>query len=89
MAVYLLSDAAADVTGQTYTVVGGRIGLWNQPREIRSIIKDGRWSPEEIADRFSTLGTEKLPFFEIMEQMQKASAAAGDPPADSSSAAAS
>jgi hypothetical protein len=59
-------------------VVGGRIGLWNQPREIRSIIKDGRWSPGEIAERFSTLGTEKLPFFEIMEQMQKASAAAAD-----------
>jgi len=88
MAVYLLSDAAADVSGQVYTVVGGRIGVWNQPQEVRSIIKDGRWSPEEIANRFSTLGTEKLPFYEIMEQMQKASAAAaGDQPADQSAAA--
>ena len=66
-----------------YTAVGGKIAVWNQPQEMRSMYKDGRWTPEEIANRFSTLGTEKLPFFEIMEQMQKASAAAaGDQPAD-------
>ena len=45
MVVYLLSDAARDVTGQTYTVVGGRVALWSQPREIREIVKDGRWTP--------------------------------------------
>ena len=35
MVVYLLSDAAREITGQTYTVVGGRIALWSQPREIQ------------------------------------------------------
>ena len=81
MVVYLLSDAAKDVTGQTYTVVGGRIGLWNQPREVRSILKEGRWTPEEIAGRFPTLGTERMPMFEIMEQMQRSAAASSEPPA--------
>jgi NAD(P)-dependent dehydrogenase (short-subunit alcohol dehydrogenase family) len=76
MVVYLLSDAARDVTGQTYTVVGGRIALWSQPREVRSVLKEGRWTPEEIAARFPSLGTDRLPMFEIMEQMQRAAAAA-------------
>ena len=72
MVGYLLSDAARDVTGQVYTVVGGRIALWNQPREVRSMIKDGRWSCAEIAERFSLVGTEKMPMLEYMEQQQAA-----------------
>ena len=35
MAVYLLSDAASGITGQVYTVVGNRIGIWSQPAEQR------------------------------------------------------
>ena len=35
MVVYLLSDAAKDVTGQVFTAVGGRIAVWNQPVEVR------------------------------------------------------
>jgi NAD(P)-dependent dehydrogenase (short-subunit alcohol dehydrogenase family) len=52
MAVYLLSDAARGITGQTYSVVGPRISVWNQPREIRSMFApDGdEWTPEGIAD---------------------------------------
>ena len=51
MVVYLLSDAARDVTGQIYTVVGGKVALWSQPREIREIVKDGRWTPQELAEK--------------------------------------
>jgi hypothetical protein len=72
MVVYLLSDAAKDVTGQVYTAVGGKIAVWNQPREIRSMHKDGRWTPEEIATWLpGTVGVEKMPLFDIMEQMAK------------------
>ena len=70
MVVYLLSDAAKGVTGQTYTVVGGRIALWSQPTEVRSMIKDGRWSPEEIEARFDQVGTERMPMFDIIEKMK-------------------
>jgi NAD(P)-dependent dehydrogenase (short-subunit alcohol dehydrogenase family) len=62
MVVYLLSDAAKDVTGQIYTSVGGRIAVWNQPTEVRSMEKQGRWTPEELAARLpGEVGTEEMP----------------------------
>ena len=61
MAVYLLSDEAKDVTGQVYTVVGNKIAVWSQPKELRSMYADGRWKPEDIAKRLpSTIKTEPL-----------------------------
>ena len=60
MVVYLASDAAKDVTGQVYTVVGGRISVWSQPKEIRSMHTEDRWTPEAIASRFGEVGTERL-----------------------------
>jgi NAD(P)-dependent dehydrogenase (short-subunit alcohol dehydrogenase family) len=72
MVVYLLSDAARDVTGQTYTVVGGKVALWSQPREIRSIVKDGRWTAQELAEKLpAAVGSDRLPMFEYMEMMQR------------------
>lgn len=68
MVVYLLSDAAKDVTGQVYTAVGGRLAVWNQPQEIREISTDGRWSPDGIAARFDELGQERMPLFDLMDQ---------------------
>jgi NAD(P)-dependent dehydrogenase (short-subunit alcohol dehydrogenase family) len=52
MAIYLLSDQSGAITGQTYTVVGARISLWNQPREIRTMFApDGEeWTAEGIAE---------------------------------------
>src|SRR4051795_385288 len=55
LVVYLLGDDARNVTGQVYTAVGGRIAVWNQPSEVRSMQKDGRWDPAEIAQRFSEI----------------------------------
>jgi hypothetical protein len=68
MVVYLCSDAAKDVTGQVYTVVGGRISVWSQPIEIRTMTKEGRWTPEEIGARFSEVGTERLELLNWMER---------------------
>jgi hypothetical protein len=77
MVVYLLSDAARSTTGQTFNVVGGRVGLWNQPREIREISKEGRWTPEELAERVpAELGIDRLPMLEYIEMMQARRAAA-------------
>jgi hypothetical protein len=34
--------------------------------------KDGRWTPEEIADRLdATVGQEKMPLLEVMERLQR------------------
>jgi NAD(P)-dependent dehydrogenase (short-subunit alcohol dehydrogenase family) len=72
LVVHLLSDRARHITGQVYTAVGGKIAVWNQPREVRAMYKDGRWTPEEIADRLdATVGQEKMPLLEVMERLQR------------------
>lgn len=77
MVVYLLSDRARHITGQIYTVAGGKIAVWNQPHEVRAMYKDGRWTPSEIEERLDqTVGQERMPLFDLMEQWQRKEAAA-------------
>jgi len=77
MVVFLLSDAAREITGQTYTVVGNKIALWSQPREIKEVTNDHRWTPEELAERLvAEVGTDRLPMLEYMEMMKARAAAA-------------
>jgi NAD(P)-dependent dehydrogenase (short-subunit alcohol dehydrogenase family) len=71
MVVYLLGDDARDVTGQVFTAVGGRIAVWNQPAEVRDMKKDGRWTPEEIAQRFGEVGQEELPLLSRIRAAQQ------------------
>ncbi len=60
-AVYLASDAAADINGQTFVVMGGIISLLNYPAPVRTITAAGRFTAEEIAGLFpSTLGMELM-----------------------------
>ena len=55
--VYLATDAASHVNGQVFFVMGGLIALLNYPAPVRTMQKDGRWTPEEIATLFPrTLG---------------------------------
>ncbi len=69
MAIFLMSDAGRDVNAQIYTVVGGRISVWNQPMEVRSMMAEGgRWSPEDIATRFAEVGQEPNPFIGDLER---------------------
>jgi len=50
MAAYLVSDAAADVTGQIFAVRNNEIFLVNQPRPVRSVHRSEGWTPESIAE---------------------------------------
>ncbi|MHB8330165.1 MAG: SDR family oxidoreductase [Acidimicrobiales bacterium] len=79
MVVYLLSDSAKDVTGQVYTVVGGRIAVWSQPVEVREMRKDGRWTPQEIGSRFKEVGVEPMALIERLEEYRRA-ATSGEKP---------
>jgi NAD(P)-dependent dehydrogenase (short-subunit alcohol dehydrogenase family) len=79
MVVFLLGDAARNVTGQVYTANGGKIAVWNQPVEVREMNKDGRWTPEEIAERFDEVGQERMGMLDRLEAMAQA-AASGDKP---------
>ena len=80
MAVYLLSDKASHVTGQVYSVVGNKVAIWSQPKEVRAMYSDQRWTPEIIDERLmATVKTERLPFLDMVEEMQRAAAAKENP----------
>ena len=58
---WLASDAAGNVNGQLFYVTGGIVALMQHPTEVRSIIKRGRWTPEEIAQVFpAALGVDMV-----------------------------
>jgi NAD(P)-dependent dehydrogenase (short-subunit alcohol dehydrogenase family) len=77
LAVYLLSDAAAEVTGQVYTVAGPKVAVWAQPRELRAAFSSSRWTPEELAERLpSTVGQDRMPGLDLV-QAHAAAARAG------------
>ncbi len=80
MAVYLLSDRARHLTGQVYSVVGNKIAVWSQPKEVRAMYTDSRWTPEVIDERLmSTVKFERLPFLDMVEEMKRAAAARETP----------
>src|SRR6476661_8789726 len=49
LAVYLGSDAAADITGHIFSVRNNEIYLFNQPRPIKTILCAEGWTPEQLA----------------------------------------
>jgi NAD(P)-dependent dehydrogenase (short-subunit alcohol dehydrogenase family) len=53
LVVFLASEAAATITGQAIGIGGDRLSLWSHPAEIVSELREGGWSAEEIAERWS------------------------------------
>jgi len=51
LAVFLASDAAADVTGQIFGARGNEIYLYNQPRPIRTLHRGDGWTPQALAEQ--------------------------------------
>ena len=49
LAVFLASDAAADVSGQIFAVRNNEIFLISQPRPVRSVHRGEGWTPESVA----------------------------------------
>jgi len=50
LAVYLASDAGRDVTGQIFASRNNEIFVMSQPRPVRSVHRDGGWTPESLAE---------------------------------------
>ncbi|AVP71418.1 SDR family NAD(P)-dependent oxidoreductase [Prescottella equi] len=74
MVIYLLSERAADVTGQVYTVAGPKIALWAQPREVRAAYAEA-WTPEQIAARFAgSIGQDRMPMLDRLDEIASAAA---------------
>jgi NAD(P)-dependent dehydrogenase (short-subunit alcohol dehydrogenase family) len=53
LVVFLASDAAAEITGQCVGIGGDRLSLWSHPDEIVFELREGGWSAEQIAERWS------------------------------------
>ena len=51
MAVYLASDAAADVSGQIFAVRANEIFLMSQIRPLRAMHTTDGWTPQTVAER--------------------------------------
>lgn len=50
--VYLLSDAAAGVTGQALGVGGDKITVWTHPAVAAEASREGGWTAEAVAEAF-------------------------------------
>ena len=59
-ACYLASDFASNVNGQTFLIHGSNITLLSQPRRIRTIFKQGRFTLDEISKLAPTELTQGL-----------------------------
>jgi hypothetical protein len=50
LAVFLASDAAAEISGQVLGARGNEIYLYSQPRPIRVMHRGEGWTPERMAE---------------------------------------
>ena len=50
LTVYLLSDAAKDISGQIFGARGPEIYLYSQPRPVRTLFRSGGWAPSKLAE---------------------------------------
>ena len=57
---YLASDLASNINGQTFLVYGSNITLMSQPRRVRTIFKQDRWTLDEISKLAPTKLTQGL-----------------------------
>lgn len=61
--VFLVSEAAADVTGQTLGLGGDRLALWSYPAEVAAAYRDDGWNADDIAAVFpDSLGRTPAPY---------------------------
>lgn len=51
LAVYLMSDQSADVTGQIFGVRANEIFVFSQNRPVRSVHRSEGWTPESVAEQ--------------------------------------
>ena len=54
LVVFLASDAAAGITGQAIAIGGDKLAIYSHPAEIATAFHDGGWTPELIAQNWST-----------------------------------
>jgi len=48
--IFLCTEAASNISGRTFSVAGGEIGLYSEPVPEKTIYKKGRWTVDELLD---------------------------------------
>lgn len=48
LVTFLVSDAAAGITGQAIGVGGDRVQIWSHPEPVETRLRDGGWSAEDL-----------------------------------------
>ncbi|WP_369274644.1 SDR family NAD(P)-dependent oxidoreductase [Streptomyces sp. R11] len=51
---FLASEAARGITGQAIGIGGDKVALWSHPQEIAAAFADGGWTPDTLADVWSS-----------------------------------
>ena len=57
MVVWLCTDAAANINGQTFAVEGERVGIWSEPEIYRSVVRSGGWDLDSLDSQIGSLLT--------------------------------
>jgi NAD(P)-dependent dehydrogenase (short-subunit alcohol dehydrogenase family) len=65
LVVFLASDAADEITGQAIGIGGDRLSLYSHPAEVATAFHDGGWTPELIAENWSTTLGIELPALDL------------------------
>ncbi len=77
---FLVGDKARDITGQVYSINGGSLGVYNQPEILNEVVKDGRWTIDELAERLEKeVGQQRMGGIDRLKMMAEAAAKADKP----------
>jgi NAD(P)-dependent dehydrogenase (short-subunit alcohol dehydrogenase family) len=60
LVVFLVSDAAAGITGQALGIGGDRISVWSHPTETASASREGGWTAAALTEEFLPLLGDRL-----------------------------
>ena len=77
---FLVGDKARDITGQVYSINGGSLGVYNQPEILNEVVKDGRWTVDELVERLEKeVGQQRMGGLDRLQMMAEAAAKADKP----------
>jgi 3-oxoacyl-[acyl-carrier protein] reductase len=63
LVVFLASEAGKGVTGQAIGIGGDRLSMWSHSGEVAWALREGGWSPQDIAESWeATMGVAIQPF---------------------------
>lgn len=60
LVAFLVSDGAAEITGQAFSVGGDRLALWTHPELTAARFRDGGWTGDAIQNAWPTAFADKL-----------------------------